>query len=187
MVFSIDEKCQTQALDRTQPGLPMKKGRCGTMTHDYKRNGTITLFAALNILTGKVIGRCMPKHRHQDYIRFLDAVDTSVPTGKTIHAIADNYATHKHPKVQEWLEAHPRWTFHFTPTSASWPACSPNSAQLKCDSPASSLTSSCRQVTFVLLSSVIEMLYYQASDGKIPFELLFTTSDTAAQPTSQSH
>lgn len=120
VVFSIDEKSQIQALDRTQPGLPLKKGRCGTMTHDYERHGTTTLFAALNVLTGKVIGRCMQKHRNQEYIRFLDAVDATLPPGKSVHAIVDNYATHKHPKVREWLEAHPWWTFHFTPTSASW-------------------------------------------------------------------
>ena len=120
VVLSIDEKCQIQALDRTQPGLPMKKGRCGTMTHDYIRNGTTTLFAALNVLDGKVIGRCMQQHRHQEFIRFLNAVERAVPAGKLIHAIADNYATHKHPKVREWLVRHPRWTFHFTPTSASW-------------------------------------------------------------------
>jgi len=120
VVLSIDEKSQIQALDRTQPGLPLKKGRCGTMTHDYKRHGTTTLFAALDVLNGKVIGRCMQKHRHQEYIRFLDAVDATVPSGKTVHAIVDNYATHKHPKVREWLEAHPWWSFHFTLTSASW-------------------------------------------------------------------
>ena len=120
VVLSIDEKSQIQALDRTQPGLPMKQGRCGTMTHDYIRNGTTTLFAALNILDGKVIGRCMQQHRHQEFIRFLNAVERTVPAGKLIHAIADNYATHKHPKVREWLVHHPRWTFHFTPTSASW-------------------------------------------------------------------
>jgi transposase len=120
MVFSIDEKSQIQALDRTQPGLPLKKGRCGTMTHDYKRHGTTTLFAALNVLDGKVIGRCMQKHRHQEYIRFLNAVDVTVPAGQHVHAIVDNYATHKHAKVREWLAAHPWWTFHFTPTSASW-------------------------------------------------------------------
>ena len=120
LVFSIDEKSQIQALDRTQPGLPLKKGRCGTMTHDYKRHGTTTLFAALNVLDGKVIGRCMQKHRHQEYIRFLNAVDATVPVGKVVHAIVDNYATHKHAKVREWLAAHPWWTFHFTPTSASW-------------------------------------------------------------------
>ena len=117
VVLSIDEKSQIQALDRTQPGLPMKKGRCGTMTHDYKRHGTTTLFAALNVLDGKVIGRCMQRHRHQEFIRFLNAIEASVPAGKLIHAIADNYATHKHPKVQHWLARHPRWTFHFTPTS----------------------------------------------------------------------
>src|ERR1700719_1417259 len=120
VVLSIDEKSQIQALDRTQPGLPMKKGRCGTMTHDYIRNGTTTLFAALNVLDGTVIGRCMQQHRHQEFIRFLNTVEAAVPAGKLIHAIADNYATHKHPKVREWLARHPRWTFHFTPTSASW-------------------------------------------------------------------
>jgi transposase len=98
----------------------MKKGRCGTMTHDYKRHGTTRLFAALNVLDGKVIGRCMQRHRHQEFIRFLNAVEANVPAGKLIHAIADNYATHKHPKVRQWLARHPRWTFHFTPTSASW-------------------------------------------------------------------
>jgi len=120
VVVSIDEKSQIQALDRTQPGLPLKPGKCGTMTHDYKRNGTTTLFAALNILDGTVIGRCMKQHRHQEFIRFLNAVERSVPAGKVIHAIADNYATHKHPNVLAWLADHPRWTFHFTPTSASW-------------------------------------------------------------------
>jgi transposase len=120
VVLSIDEKSQIQALDRTQPGLPMKKGRCGTMTHDYKRNGTTTLFAALNVLDGTVIGRCMQRHRHEEFIRFLNVTEAAVPKGKTIHAIVDNYATHKHAKVKEWLERHPRWTFHFTPTSASW-------------------------------------------------------------------
>ena len=98
----------------------MKKGRCGTMTHDYKRNGTTTLFAALNVLDGTVIGQCMQRHRHQEFIRFLNAVEAAVPAGKLIHVILDNYATHKHPKVQAWLDRHPRWTFHFTPTSASW-------------------------------------------------------------------
>jgi transposase len=120
VVLSIDEKSQIQALDRTQPGLPLKPGRCGTMTHDYKRNGTTTLFAALNVLEGKVVGRCMPQHRHQEFISFLNAVERAVPTGKVIHAILDNYATHKHPKVVAWLARHPRWVFHFTPTSASW-------------------------------------------------------------------
>lgn len=120
VVVSIDEKSQIQALDRTQPGLPLKPGKCGTMTHDYKRNGVTTLFASLNILDGTVIGRCMKQHRHQEFIRFLNAVERAVPTGKVIHAIADNYATHKHPNVLKWLADHPRWTFHFTPTSASW-------------------------------------------------------------------
>ena len=120
IVLSVDEKSQIQALDRTQPGLPMKKGRAGTMTHDYKRHGTTTLFAALNVLDGSVIGRCMQRHRHQEFIRFLNTVEAQVPAGKTIHAIVDNYATHKHPKVRAWLARHPRWTFHFTPTSASW-------------------------------------------------------------------
>jgi transposase len=120
LVLCVDEKSQIQALDRTQPGLPLKKGRAGTMTHDYKRNGTTTLFAAFDVLEGKVIGRCMQRHRHQEFIRFLNAVEREVPAGKTVHAILDNYATHKHPKVIEWLGRHPRWSFHFTPTSASW-------------------------------------------------------------------
>jgi transposase len=120
VVLSIDEKSQIQALDRTQPGLPLKPGKCGTMTHDYKRNGTTTLFAALDVLDGSVIGRCMSHHRHQDFIKFLGAVERAVPPGKVVHAILDNYATHKHPKVRAWLADHPRWVFHFTPTSASW-------------------------------------------------------------------
>ena len=120
VVLSVDEKSQIQALDRTQPGLPMKKGRCGTMTHDYKRNGTTTLFAALSVLDGRVIGRNMQRHRHQEFIRFLNVIERDIPAGKMIHAILDNYATHKHPKVKEWLRRHPRWTFHFTPTSSSW-------------------------------------------------------------------
>jgi transposase len=120
VVLSVDEKSQIQALDRTQPGLPLKRGRCGTMTHDYKRNGTTTLFAALNVLEGSVIGRCMQRHRHQEFIGFLNAIEADVPAGKPIHAILDNYAVHKHPKVLQWLARHPRWTFHFTPTSASW-------------------------------------------------------------------
>ena len=120
IVLSVDEKSQIQALDRTQPGLPMKKGRAGTMTHDYKRHGTTTLFAALNVLDGTVIGRNMQRHRHQEFIRFLNAVEAHVPAGKVIHAIVDNYAVHKHPKVRQWLARHPRWAFHFTPTSASW-------------------------------------------------------------------
>jgi transposase len=120
VVLSVDEKSQIQALDRTQPGLPMKKGRCGTMTHDYKRHGTTTLFAALNVLDGTVIAQNMQRHRHQEFIRFLNAVERQVPAGKVIHAIVDNYAAHKHPKVMAWLARHPRWTFHFTPTSCSW-------------------------------------------------------------------
>jgi transposase len=120
VVLSVDEKSQIQALDRTQPGLPMKKGRCGTMTHDYKRHGTTTLFAALNVLEGKIIGRCMQPHRHQEFIRFLNTIEADIPAGKMIHVVLDNYATHKHPKVRAWLARHPRFVFHFTPTSASW-------------------------------------------------------------------
>ena len=120
VVLSVDEKSQIQALDRTQPGLPLKPGRCGTMTHDYKRHGTTTLFAALDVLEGKVIGRCMQKHTHQEFIRFLNAIEAAVPAGKLVHVILDNYATHKHAKVHEWLARHPRFVFHFTPTSASW-------------------------------------------------------------------
>ena len=120
VVLSIDEKSQIQALDRTQPELPLKPGRAGTMTHDYIRHGTTTLFAALNVLDGTVLGRCMQRHRHQEFIRFLNAVERAVPPGKIIHAIVDNYATHKHPKVQAWLARHPRWVFHFTPKSGSW-------------------------------------------------------------------
>ena len=120
VVLSLDEKSQIQALDRTQPGLPIKPGRCQTMTHDYKRHGTTTLFAALSVLDGTVIGRCMQRHRHSEFIRFLNAVEREVPAGKLIHTVLDNSATHKHPKVLAWLARHPRWTFHFTPTSASW-------------------------------------------------------------------
>src|ERR1700739_4646490 len=120
VVLSVDEKSQIQALDRTQPGLPMKPGRAGTMTHDYKRHGTTTLFAALNILDGTVIGRNMQRHRHQEFIRFLNTAEVQVPVRMAIHAVVDNYATHKHPKVRRWLARHRRWTFHFTPTSASW-------------------------------------------------------------------
>ena len=120
VVLSVDEKSQIQALDRTQPGLPMKKGRAGTMTHDYKRHGTTTLFAAMNVLDGTVIGRNMQRHRHQEFIRFLNAIEREVPAGKSVHAILDNYAAHKHPVVRQWLARNPRWTFHFTPTSASW-------------------------------------------------------------------
>jgi transposase len=120
LVLSVDEKSQIQALDRTQPGLPMKRGRCGTMTHDYKRHGTTTLFAALNVLEGKVIGQCMSRHRHQEFIRFLNKINRETPAERELHLIVDNYATHKHPKVRAWLERHPRFHFHFTPTSASW-------------------------------------------------------------------
>lgn len=120
VVLSIDEKSQIQALDRTQPGLPLKPGKCGTMTHDYKRNGTTTLFAALNILDGTVIGRRMPRHTHKEFLAFLKTIERSVPPGKIVHAITDNYATHKQPDVLKWLADHPRWVFHFTPTSGSW-------------------------------------------------------------------
>jgi transposase len=120
IVLSVDEKSQIQALDRTQPGLPLKRGRAGTMTHDYKRHGTTTLFAALNVLDGTVIGRNMQRHRHQEFIRFLNAVNAAVPAGKAVHVILDNYAAHKHPKVRQWLHRHERFTFHFTPTSCSW-------------------------------------------------------------------
>ena len=120
IVLSVDEKSQIQALDRTQPGLPMKKGRAGTITHDYKRHGVTTLFAALNVLDGKVIGQCMKRHRHQEFIRFLNVIDARVAKKKTVHVIVDNYAAHKHPKVLEWIKNHPRFVFHFTPTSASW-------------------------------------------------------------------
>src|SRR6266851_3198519 len=120
LVFSVDEKSQIQALDRTQPGLPMKKGRAGTMTHDYKRNGTTTLFAALNMLDGTVIGECMPRHRHGEFLRFLGSIDAEVPGKRAIHVVLDNYATHKHPEVLAWLARHKRFTFHFTPTSCSW-------------------------------------------------------------------
>lgn len=120
LVLSVDEKSQIQALDRTQPGLPLKKGRCGTMTHDYKRNGTTTLFAALNVAEGSLIGTCMPRHRHQEWIKFLKQIDEQTPADLDLHLIADNYATHKHPKVLAWLKRHPRFHMHFTPTSSSW-------------------------------------------------------------------
>ncbi len=127
VVLSVDEKSQIQALDRTQPSLPLKKGRCGTMPgkplgltpHDYKRNGTTTLFAALDVLEGTVIGRCMQRHRHQEFIRFLSVIEAEVPAAKQVHVVLDNYAAHKHPKVVEWLGRHPRFAFQFTPTSAS--------------------------------------------------------------------
>jgi transposase len=120
LVLCIDEKSQIQALDRRQPGLPMKKGRAGTMTHDYKRNGTTTLFAALDVLKGEVIGRCMSQHRHQEFLKFLKAIDRNTPKQLDIHCIADNYATHKKQEVKDWLTKHPRFRFHFIPTSSSW-------------------------------------------------------------------
>jgi len=120
LVLSIDEKSQIQALDRTQPGLPMKKGRAGTMTHDYKRNGTTTLFAALDVLKGEVIGQCLPRHRHQEFLTFLKTIDNQTPADLELHCIVDNYATHNKQAVQEWLAAHPRFQFHFIPTSSSW-------------------------------------------------------------------
>jgi transposase len=120
VVLSVDEKSQIQALDRTQPSLPMKKGRAGTMTHDYKRNGTTTLFAALNILTGVVFGTCLPRHRHGEFLQFLRLIDKQVPRGLAVHLIVDNYSTHKHETVKNWLAKHPRFHLHFTPTSSSW-------------------------------------------------------------------
>jgi transposase len=120
LVLCCDEKSQIQALDRTQPGLPLKPGRAGTMTHDYKRNGTATLFAALSTVDGSVISLCQERHRHQEWLKFLRLVDDATPTGKDLHLIVDNYATHKHPKVQRWLKRHPRFHIHFTPTSSSW-------------------------------------------------------------------
>ena len=120
VVFCMDEKSQIQALDRTQPSLPLKPGRAGTMTHDYKRHGTTTLFAALDVLTGKVIGKCFARHRHNEFLRFLRTIDTSVPRKLQIHLIVDNYGTHTHPNVKAWLIKHPRFHLHFTPTSSSW-------------------------------------------------------------------
>jgi transposase len=120
IVLSMDEKSQIQALDRTQPSLPMKRGRAGTMTHDYKRNGTTTLFAALDVLTGSVIGQCLPRHRHSEFLTFLKTIDREVAPSLQIHLILDNYATHKHPHVTAWLQKHPRFHLHFTPTSSSW-------------------------------------------------------------------
>ena len=120
IVLSCDEKSQIQALDRTQPGLPLRKGKTATMTHDYVRNGTTTLFAALSTLDGQVIGACMPRHRHQEWIKFLKLIDARTPADKELHLIVDNYSTHKHPKVLRWLQRHPRFHIHFTPTSASW-------------------------------------------------------------------
>ena len=120
LVLCCDEKSQVQALDRTQPGLPLKKGRASTLTHDYKRNGTTTLFAALNVLDGQVIAQCQQRHRHTEWLQFLRQIDRETPKDKALHLVCDNYATHKHPTVQEWLEKHPRFHIHFTPTSASW-------------------------------------------------------------------
>jgi transposase len=120
VVLCMDEKSQIQALDRTQASLPMVKGRAGTMTHDYKRNGTTTLFAALDVATGKVFGQCLPRHRHQEFLTFLRTIDREVPKGLAVHVILDNYATHKHPEVQRWLGTHKRFHLHFTPTSSSW-------------------------------------------------------------------
>src|SRR5450631_2925081 len=120
LVLCCDEKSQVQALDRTQPGLPMKKGRAATMTHDYKRNGTTTLFAALNILDGQISARCQQRHRHVEWLKFLRQIERQTPAEKAVHLILDNYATHKTPAVKRWLKAHPRFHLHFTPTSASW-------------------------------------------------------------------
>ena len=120
LVLCVDEKTQVQALDRTQPGLPMKKGRCGTMTHDYKRNGTTCLFGALNVLDGTVIGTCYPRHRNEEFLMFLRKIDRETPQGLDLHLILDNYGTHNHPNVKKWLKKHPRFHLHFTPTSSSW-------------------------------------------------------------------
>lgn len=120
LVLCADEKSQIQALDRTQPGLPLKKGRCGTMTHDYKRNGTTTLFAALEMVEGRLIGTCMKKHRHQEWLKFLKLIDGETPKELDLHLIVDNYRTHKHQKVKNWLKRHPRFHMHFIPTSSSW-------------------------------------------------------------------
>lgn len=120
LVLCVDEKSQIQALDRTQPGLPLKKGRCGTMTHDYKRHGTTTLFAALEIAQGKVVGQCYARHRHQEFIKFLNRLNQEFPGEVTLHLVMDNYGTHSHPRVQAWLKRHPRFVAHFIPTSSSW-------------------------------------------------------------------
>lgn len=120
IVLCVDEKSQIQALDRTQPGLPLKKGRCGTMTHDYKRNGTTTLFAALAVLQGRVIGQCYARHRHQEWLKFLRRLDEEFPREAPLHLVMDNYGTHKTPQVQSWLRRHPRFILHFVPTSSSW-------------------------------------------------------------------
>ena len=120
LVLCCDEKSQIQALDRTQPSLPLKKGRCGTLTHDYKRNGTTTLFAAMELIEGKLIGTCMKRHRHQEWIKFLELIDSQTPPDRQLHLIVDNYSTHKHEKVKRWLKRHPRFHMHFIPTSSSW-------------------------------------------------------------------
>lgn len=120
LVLCVDEKSQIQALDRTQPGLPLKPGRCGTMTHDYKRHGTTTLFAALEVLQGKVVGQCYARHRHQEFLKFLKRLDQEFPQGLKLHVVMDNYGTHKHPRVQNWLKRHRRFVPHFIPTSSSW-------------------------------------------------------------------
>ena len=120
LVLCVDEKCQIQALDRTQPLLPLRPGIPARQTHDYKRNGTTTLFAALQMLDGTVIGDCLPRHRHQEFIRFLQLIDVKIPSGLELHLIVDNYGTHKHPRVQSWLKRHPRLHLHFIPTSSSW-------------------------------------------------------------------
>jgi transposase len=120
IVLCMDEKSSVQALDRTQPSLPMVRGRGGTMTHDYKRHGTTTLFAALDVLTGRVIGQCLPRHRHEEFLRFLRVIDKQTPKGLDVHLILDNYSTHKHAEVAAWLAKHPRFHLHFTPTSSSW-------------------------------------------------------------------
>ena len=120
LILCVDEESQIQALDRTQPGLPLKKGCCGTMTHDYKRNGTTTLFAALELARGKVVGQCYARHRHQEFLKFLKRLNSEFPVGMKLHLIMDNYGTYKHSKVRDWLERHPRFVPHFTPTSSSW-------------------------------------------------------------------
>ena len=120
IVLCVDEKSQIQALDRTQPGLPMKKGRCGTMTHDYKRNGTTTLFAALEVAQGKVVGECYQRHRHQEFLRFLRRIDQEFPGPVPLHLVMDNYGTHKKAEVRSWLKKHSRFVLHFVPTSSSW-------------------------------------------------------------------
>jgi len=120
VVLCVDEKSQIQALDRTQPGLPMKRGRCGTFTHDYERHGTTTLFAALEVVEGRVIGQCYPRHRHQEFLKFLRRLDEQFPDAVTLHLILDNYGTHGHERVRRWLARHPRFVLHFIPTSSSW-------------------------------------------------------------------